>query len=112
MTRKEIGEQLKRENNSYYANILTSAYLINGKTILQKVKEIVEKDILPIQNLVTIGRQGLYKYCNQNECMEMALDATSQIIKNTKQFSYNFESKWKGQEITKTGILKEDSSKQ
>jgi len=106
--------RLIKGNENYTSNIKRKefVYPLQIKGFQRMIKEIVEKDILPIQNLVTIGRQGLYKYCNQNECMEMALDATSQIIKNTKQFSYNFESKWKGQEITKTGILKEDSSKQ
>lgn len=43
---KERGkeEQLKQENKSYYTTILTNAYLINGKTILKQVNELVEKD--------------------------------------------------------------------
>lgn len=41
---KEIEEQLKKENNIYYSSILTNAYLINGKTILQQANSIVEKE--------------------------------------------------------------------
>lgn len=55
---KEIEEQLKLENNIYYTNILTNAYLINGKTILQQVNTIVEKEPI-IKSLPAYVRQGL-----------------------------------------------------
>ena len=41
---KEIEEQLKKENNLNYTNILTNAYLINGKLILQRANAIVKKE--------------------------------------------------------------------
>jgi DNA sulfur modification protein DndD len=40
----EIENSLKQENDNYYTHILTNAYLINGKTILQQVNAIVEKE--------------------------------------------------------------------
>jgi len=41
---EEIEDELKQGNNDYYTDILKNAYLINAKTMLQKVKELVKKD--------------------------------------------------------------------
>ena len=56
--------------------------------LLEPVKE--------LSNFVTTGRQGLYKYCNMNECMEMAIDAAEQIEQDANGFRYNLNSGWKG----------------
>ncbi|MCC7264377.1 MAG: FAD-dependent oxidoreductase [Candidatus Latescibacteria bacterium] len=61
--------------------------------------EIVEELLKPvrgIRNLVTTGRQGLYKYCNMNECMEMALEVADQIEAEVDDFAYQLESNWRG----------------
>ena len=84
------------------------AYPIQFNGFLEATKEIVHQKIKPLKNLVTTGRQGLYKYCNMNECMEMALDVVKQIEENTNSFNYNFESKWKGAGLKQERVLKED----
>ena len=61
--------------------------------------ETVEKILEPVRslsNVVTTGRQGLYKYCNMNECMEMAFDVADQISKKSDTFTYDLVGKWKG----------------
>ncbi|MEE3235091.1 MAG: FAD-dependent oxidoreductase [Candidatus Latescibacterota bacterium] len=47
-------------------------------------------------NFVSTGRQGLYKYCNMNECMEMALSVADQINQGADSFEYELGSNWKG----------------
>ena len=84
------------------------AYPIQVNGFLEMIKDMVYKEIKPIKNMITIGRQGLYKYCNMNECMEMAIDVTNQIKNNVKEFNYNFEFKWKGAGLEEERILKED----
>jgi hypothetical protein len=59
------------------------------------VQELLEP-VRHLRNFVTTGRQGLYKYCNMNECMEMAIDAAEQIEKDADTFHYHFDSNWKG----------------
>jgi len=49
-----------------------------------------------LTNAVTVGRQGLYKYCNMNECMEMAIQAAEEIDAGTDTFTYSTDSRWKG----------------
>jgi len=46
-------------------------------------------------NLLTVGRQGQFKYCNMNECMEMALDAAD-CVDSGRAYSYDINSKWRG----------------
>lgn len=54
------------------------------------------KPVRELSNLVSTGRQGLYKYCNMNECMEMAIDVAAQIEAGVGSFTYSLESRWKG----------------
>lgn len=66
-------------------------------------EEIVSNLLDPVRslkNFVTTGRQGLYKYCNMNECMEMALSVAEQIDSGTNSFEYNLRSTWKGAGVT------------
>lgn len=111
---KRIMQDLKKVglingNERYSANILRQEheYPLQIKGFKEIIEKIIRYHIQPIKNLVTTGRQGLYKYCNQNECMEMAFEICDQICRDTKIFKYNLESKWRGQELAKVGILKE-----
>jgi protoporphyrinogen oxidase len=61
--------------------------------------ELVHGLLAPIRamsNAVSTGRQGLYKYCNMNECMEMAIEVAEQIDAGTTRFRYELDSKWRG----------------
>ncbi len=46
-------------------------------------------------NVVTTGRQGLYKYCNMNECMEMAFEVAGAIDRG-EEVVLSLESDWLG----------------
>ena len=112
---KRIMQDLKKVklikgNEKYSANVAKKEheYPLQIKGFKEMIEEIIKNDIQPIQNLVTTGRQGLYKYCNQNECMEMAFDISNQINKGAKNFKYNLESRWRGQGLQKISVLKED----
>jgi protoporphyrinogen oxidase len=70
-------------------------YPIQVTGYLETVQELLEP-VRHLRNFVTTGRQGLYKYCNMNECMEMAIDAAEQIEKDADTFHYHFDSNWKG----------------
>ena len=98
------------EKDKFNATIVRQEYEYPIQYIgfLDMIKKIVDEAVKPVKNLVTIGRQGLYKYCNMNECMEMAIDVTNQIKNNVKEFNYNFEFKWKGAGLEEERILKED----
>jgi protoporphyrinogen oxidase len=109
LMRKDLMKMgLIKGNEKYDAKIVKQEYSYPLQVIgfLEMVEDIVKEVIKPIENLVTIGRQGLYKYCNMNECMEMAFDAVNQIENNTKSFNYKFESKWRGYGLKEERILK------
>jgi len=64
--------------------------------------EIVDSLLGPVRNLsniVTTGRQGLYKYCNMDECMEMALKVADDIDRGVNRFTYDLRSRWEGAEL-------------
>ncbi|MEZ6194644.1 MAG: FAD-dependent oxidoreductase [Planctomycetota bacterium] len=52
--------------------------------------------LAPLENLVTIGRQGLFRYCNMNECMEMALDVAPRIADGERNVRTRAKASWKG----------------
>lgn len=70
------------------------AYPIQVNGFLENVKHSVSY-VESIKNLVTTGRQGLYKYCNMNECMEMAMGLADTIDKGGEH-EISLESKWRG----------------
>jgi protoporphyrinogen oxidase len=53
-----------------------------------------------VENLVTIGRQGLFRYCNINECMEMAIDVVPELISGKASIRYTKEGSWLGVGVT------------
>lgn len=71
------------------------AYPLQTIGYLERVSDMLE-DIRKLKNLVTIGRQGMYRYCNMNECVEMSLDAADAIHAGAQQFEYDLGSSWKG----------------
>jgi protoporphyrinogen oxidase len=70
------------------------AYPLQINGFIEHVAKSVEF-IKTIPNLVTSGRQGLFKYCNMNECMEMAIELADSIDKD-KEHSFSLNSTWKG----------------
>jgi protoporphyrinogen oxidase len=58
-----------------------------------------------LRNAVSTGRQGLYKYCNMNECMEMALEVAEQIEAGVDVFRYELDSRWKGAGLETERVL-------
>lgn len=52
------------------------------------------------QNLISVGRQGLFRYCNQNECIEMAMEVVPMIAAGQRGIRYVREGSWLGVGIT------------
>lgn len=50
----------------------------------------------PLRNLITTGRQGLFKYCNMDECMEMALAVAEQVHEGRTDSSGRLTTHWRG----------------
>jgi protoporphyrinogen oxidase len=57
-------------------------------------------ELVGLRNVISIGRQGLFRYCNQNECMEMAMDVVPQILAGEESIRYTREGSWVGVGIT------------
>lgn len=89
--------KILKGNEKYLGNVRRQefVYPLQIKGFQKMVDEVIETEISPLKNVVTIGRQGLFKYCNQNECMEMALNVSKQIEDGTNKFNYDFKTKWK-----------------
>ena len=49
-----------------------------------------------VPNLVTIGRQGMHRYCNMDECMEMAIDVVPRLLAGERQIRYRGVEAWTG----------------
>jgi len=61
--------------------------------------EMVDAMLGPIRglsNVVTTGRQGLYKYCNMDECLQMAWSVANSIMGGGGRFEYDLGSRWSG----------------
>ncbi len=80
-------------------------YPIHLTGYLEIVKLLLEP-IASLGNVVTTGRQGLFKYCNMNECMEMAIEVAETIERGQEGFNYNLESSWRGAGLENNRIVK------
>ena len=49
-----------------------------------------------VPNLVSIGRQGMFRYCNMDECMEMALEIAPRIASGEQRIRCAKSSSWRG----------------
>ncbi len=49
-----------------------------------------------VPNLVPLGRQGLFRYCNMDECMEMAFDVVPRLALGKSSTRYTARSRWRG----------------
>ena len=87
------------ERRRFIYPIQVTGYLEMVQRLLEPVRE--------LSNFVTTGRQGLYKYCNMNECMEMAIDAAEQIEQDADGFRYPLDSNWKGAGLEEERVVEE-----
>jgi hypothetical protein len=85
-------------------------YPIQVTGYLEMVYDLLEP-VRKLSNFVTTGRQGLYKYCNMNECMEMAIDIAEQIEQDVDSFHYDLGSRWKGAGLESERVLERSHSK-
>ncbi len=49
-----------------------------------------------IENLSPVGRQGLFRYCNMNECMEMAFDVSEALLQGHDAAHIDRVTTWEG----------------
>jgi protoporphyrinogen oxidase len=75
------------------------AYPVQIKGYKEKALALLDA-LADAPNLITVGRQGLFRYCNQNECIEMALDVVPRIAAGDRSIRYTKEGSWLGVGVT------------
>lgn len=75
------------------------AYPVQVVGFLEKSERLVGS-LARFPNLVTIGRQGLFRYCNMNECMEMALDVVPSLVGGEQAIRCSTAPSWRGVGLT------------
>ena len=74
---------------------LTCAYPIQVRGFQERTDRLLDA-LSPLANLITLGRQGLFRYCNMDECMQMALEVAPRILAGESSVRYRGEGSWKG----------------
>ncbi|MBU0651164.1 hypothetical protein KKC59_04565 [bacterium] len=104
MSDQDIIERVKKD--LIRSNLVVKEDKIEARVIKEKYAypiqingyvEVVERilnSLKKYKNLVMTGRQGVYKYCDMNECMEMAIDLEKQM--DDDNFLYDLSCKFKG----------------
>lgn len=78
----------KEEIEHYFFDKIKWAYPIYTKNFDKKL-EIINKELERIKNIITCGRQGLFRYLDMHHCIRMGMVAAEQILDdkiNTKIF--------------------------
>lgn len=76
-----------------------NAYPVQVQKYKEKAAELLDA-LGEVGNLVSVGRQGLFRYCNQNECIEMALEVVPRLIAGERNIRYTREGSWLGIGVT------------
>jgi len=75
------------------------AYPIQVQGFIEKAHDLLSA-LSDVTNLVTIGRQGLFRYCNMNECLEMAMDVVPELTSGKSSIQYMKDGSWLGVALT------------
>lgn len=105
---KKIGLNSDGIRYSYAVKRISHAYPIQFSGYKEFVSYILGA-LQRISNSATVGRQGLYKYCNMNECMEMAISLADHIDNDSGKFIYSVESKWRGAGLEEERVLSDNN---
>ncbi len=87
-----LGIDVERRTHAY--PIQTKDHAAHSMAMLQALGE--------IPRVASIGRQGMFRYCNQNECLEMALEVVPHIVSRQPRVRYAKRSSWAGVGLTDT----------
>jgi protoporphyrinogen oxidase len=91
---------LKEEEVLGYDVVRTkTAYPLQVIRFLEKTQHLLEA-LGELENLVSIGRQGLFRYCNMNECIEMSMDVVPELLAGNKSVRFTKEGTWQGIGVT------------
>jgi protoporphyrinogen oxidase len=85
-----IGYDVVRQRHAYPLQVM--GFIEKRDRLLAALTEVT--------NLVTIGRQGLFRYCNMNECMEMAIDVVPELVAGKDSIRYTKDGSWLGVGVT------------
>ncbi len=96
---RKVGLGAGLETATWHIARQSHAYPVQVAGYQEAVASLLEP-IRRTPRLVSTGRQGLYKYCNMDECMEMALDVAEQIDAGVKEFDYHLEPIWLGRGVS------------
>lgn len=75
------------------------AYPVQVKRYKERAQALLDA-LTEAPNLISVGRQGLFRYCNQNECVEMAFDVVPRIAAGERSIRYTKEGSWLGVGVT------------
>lgn len=71
------------------------AYPIQVRGFRETADSLIDA-LADLENFVTIGRQGLFRYCNINECLEMSIEVAQAIAAGRRSIRYQAATSWIG----------------
>ncbi len=95
----ELGWFTREELLGYDVVRTRYAYPVQVKHYKERAMALLEA-IAEAPNLISVGRQGLFRYCNQNECIEMALEVVPRMLAGERNIRYTKEGSWLGVGVT------------
>ncbi|QDU85564.1 hypothetical protein Pla163_26960 [Planctomycetes bacterium Pla163] len=71
------------------------AYPMQVNGYAEIVEEVLD-DLSRVTNVVPLGRQGIFRYCNTDECIEMSLDVVPRMVAREQSIRFQRASTWAG----------------
>lgn len=71
------------------------AYPVQVTGYAETAQDVLD-DLATVENVVPLGRQGIFRYCNTDECIEMALDVVPRIVAGERGVRFERDSTWIG----------------
>jgi len=92
---EKLGMAGRREVVDWRVVRVRRAYPMQVKGYAETVDELLDA-LGVLENLVCIGRQGIFRYCNTDECIEMAMDVVPRLARAEASIRFRRSAAWVG----------------
>lgn len=92
---EKLGMAGRREVVDWRVVRARRAYPVQVKGYAETVEELLDA-LAALENLVCIGRQGIFRYCNTDECIEMAMDVVPRLVRAEPSIRFRRSAAWVG----------------
>jgi|GEM_PF-218532 len=92
---ERLGLASRREVVAWKVVRVRRAYPVQTNGYAETASAVLD-DLARVENAVPLGRQGIFRYCNTDECIEMSMDVVPRMAARERSIRFERASTWVG----------------